>query len=117
MATTSSFTSTGALQYLQKNIITNNILSTPAINPLSNLVACNVFTDIQSISFKVAVQGVILAHFIVDNIVSWEVSLNIIVIKTKDEVAYTLSFVSVGECIIADDRINNMMNGQNVIEC
>lgn len=116
MPTTSNFTSSGALQFTRKTafVATSNTLSS---NPFQNLLACYIVTDIRNKSFFLKVNGVVVAHFVNDNIVSWELNSSIITIKTKDEVAYTLTFVMVSEAMLADQRINDNMNNLVTTGC
>lgn len=112
MPSTSSLTSTGALQYIIKTPFSSPTPTLPANNnPFQNLFACGIVTDVQGKSFNVVLNGIIIGHFEVDEIVSWELSQNIINVKTKDQVPYALFFYSVTEAINADGRINNNMNG------
>lgn len=117
MPSTSSFTSTGALQYVGKQ----NFVATPLIvtspNPFQNLLSCYIVTDVQNISFNLKVNGVVIGHFINDNIVSWDVSGVNVTIKTKDEVFYQLVFVTTPEALLADQRINSNINGSITAQC
>lgn len=86
-------------------------------NPFQNLLACFIVTDVQDLSFKVIANGVTIGHFINKQIVSWEVTDNVINIKTKDEVTYSLLFATVRECFLADQRIDDNMNGMITTGC
>lgn len=116
MPTTSLFTPSGGLKYTGKRTFvatTQNF----AANPFQNLLSCYIATDVQSMSFFLKINGVVIAHFINDNIVSWELNSNTITIKTKDEIFYVFTFVTVSEAILADQRINDNMNGIITFEC
>lgn len=116
MPTTSLFTSSGALKYTGKRTFvatTQNL----AANPFQNLLSCYIATDVQSMSFFLKINGVVIAHIINDNVVSWELNSNTVTIKTKDEVFYVFTFVTVSEAILADQRINDNMNGIITLEC
>jgi hypothetical protein len=92
-------------------------VTTNISNPFQNLLSCYIVTDVQNLSFKIIANGVVIGHFVNDNIVSWEVNSNVITIKTKDDVFYTLLFVTVSECLLADVRINDNMNGGITTGC
>lgn len=117
MPSTSSFTNTGALQYTSKQGFVSTTSSITGINPFQSLLSCYIVTDVQDLSFKVISNGVVIGHFINDQIVSWDVQGNSILLKTKDELVYTFSFVSVPECLLGDQRINDNINGLITVGC
>ena len=117
MPTTSLFTSTGALKFTNKKSFVATPQSLGLPNPFQNLLACYIVTDVQNISFFVKINGIPVIHFINDNVVSWELSNNVVVVKTKDEVVYSLSFVTASEAILANERIDDNINGLITFDC
>jgi hypothetical protein len=111
MPSTSSFSSTGGLQYIIKPPFTSTIPTPPPTNPFTGLFGCGIVTDVQGVSFNVVLNGKIIGHFENDQVVSWEVNGNTITIKTKDQVSYLLVFILVTEALKADQNINSNMNG------
>lgn len=58
--------------------------------------------------------GEIVMHFSIDEITSIELLDNTIRIYTSDEIPFVINFSSNGEAEYANDRINNMINGQYI---
>lgn len=66
-------------------------------------------------SFKaVDKNGEIVMHFAISELTSIELLDNTIKIFTSDEIPFVIHFASNGEAEYANDRINDMINGQYI---
>lgn len=105
------------------NLIKNGVTSSnqpnysiPKRNREINVVlGTNIKTSILNTSFKVEVNTAVLAHFEVSEVTSFELISNRIQLYTSDKIPIILIFQSNTDAEVALQRIDDILNGQNII--
>lgn len=88
-------------------------------NDFSNLTSCSIITGTDGISLEVVKTGRTVAHFVIAQIVAWNIDKNDFAISfdCADQIDYIFYFISLSETLSADDRINQIVNGANLSGC
>jgi hypothetical protein len=88
-----------------------------SITPISsvfykNLNSNSFITDTPKVSFKIMDElGTEIGHYLLDNIVSFELDNERIIIYSSDKVFITYEFISITDAEIANNKLNNLING------
>jgi hypothetical protein len=83
----------------------------PPDNVITGLYGLDIKTNVQGKSVKVVSFGNIIAHFSLDEIASWDLTGNSIIINSDDQTPITLLFVNDTEATLGDSRLLICSNG------
>lgn len=99
----------------KRNLTANNTTPDEApvtvSNVISGLAGVDIKTNIQNVSIKIVKSGNTVGHFDLEQISSWDLSGNQIILNSSDEIPVTLVFINTDEAIIGDQRLTSAQNG------
>jgi len=117
MADISNTWSDGNIKWgAKKSFQQNNIpLPPPSTNVISGLKSTDILTDVQYISIKIVKSNNVVGQVAISGYASHDISGNIIIVYTSDELPLVLEFISVAEALAGDTRFTSCLNGGMVV--